>query len=180
MDVYFTTLGGNNRRHYGKLRQIPPTPTVVNNVVLYDALFEVENPDQVLMTQMTAQVFFVAASAKDAVLVPIAALQPASSYELGSPAQLPYAPIYPAYLRGLAQSKAGQAQQAAAEFQKLRPARSFHHDPQERFRPGITDEDAAVIPHLDAQRPPEGSGDNHTTILGHTNSGFIRHGTLQS
>lgn len=77
MDVYFTTLGGNNRRHYGKLRQIPPTPTVVNNVVLYDALFEVENPDQALMTQMTAQVFFVASSAKDAVLVPIAALHPA-------------------------------------------------------------------------------------------------------
>ena len=76
MDVYFTTLGGNNRRHYGKLRQIPPTPTVVNNVVLYDALFEVENPDQALMTQMTAQVFFVASSAKDAVLVPIAALHP--------------------------------------------------------------------------------------------------------
>src|SRR5204863_4562385 len=35
MDVYFTTLGGDNRRFYGKLRQIPPTPTVVNNVVLY-------------------------------------------------------------------------------------------------------------------------------------------------
>ena len=59
MDVYFTTLGGDNRRFYGKLRQIPPTPTVVNNVVLYDALFDVANPDQVLMTQMTAQVFFV-------------------------------------------------------------------------------------------------------------------------
>jgi macrolide-specific efflux system membrane fusion protein len=77
MDVYFTTLGGSNRRHYGKLRQIPPTPTVVNNVVLYDALFDVENPDQALMTQMTAQVFFIAASAKDAVLVPLAALRPA-------------------------------------------------------------------------------------------------------
>jgi len=76
MDVYFTTLGGNNRRFYGKLRQIPPTPTVVNNVVLYDALFEVPNPDQILMTQMTAQVFFVASSAKDAVLVPLTALHP--------------------------------------------------------------------------------------------------------
>ena len=76
MDVYFTTLGGNGRRHYGKLRQIPPTPTAVNNVVLYDALFEVENPDQTLMTQMTAQVFFVVSSAKDAVLVPLAALRP--------------------------------------------------------------------------------------------------------
>ena len=79
MDVYFTTLGGNNRRHYGKLRQIPPTPTVVNNVVLYDALFDVENPKQALMTQMTAQVFFVASSAKDAVLVPLAALRPAAA-----------------------------------------------------------------------------------------------------
>jgi macrolide-specific efflux system membrane fusion protein len=75
MDVYFTTLGGDNRRFYGKLRQIPPTPTVVNNVVLYDALFDVANPDQVLMTQMTAQVFFVVSSAKDAVLVPLTALR---------------------------------------------------------------------------------------------------------
>lgn len=79
MDVYFTTLGGNNRRYYGKLRQIPPTPTVVNNVVLYDALFDVENPNQALMTQMTAQVFFVIASAKDAVLVPLAALRPVAA-----------------------------------------------------------------------------------------------------
>lgn len=57
MDVYFTTLGGDNRRVYGKLRQISPTPAIVNNVVLYDALFDVPNPNQVLMTQMTAQVF---------------------------------------------------------------------------------------------------------------------------
>jgi macrolide-specific efflux system membrane fusion protein len=79
MDVYFTTLGGNNRRFYGKLRQIPPTPTVVNNVVLYDALFDVPNPDSLLMTQMTAQVFFVLSSAKDAVQVPLTALHPAAS-----------------------------------------------------------------------------------------------------
>lgn len=79
MDVYFTTLGGDNHRYYGKLRQIPPTPTVVNNVVLYDALFDVANPNQKLMTQMTAQVFFVISSAQDAVLVPLAALRPAPS-----------------------------------------------------------------------------------------------------
>jgi macrolide-specific efflux system membrane fusion protein len=79
MDVYFTTLGGDNRRFYGKLRQIPPTPTVVNNVVLYDALFDVPNPDRILMTQMTAQVFFVASSAKDAVLVPLPALHKAAA-----------------------------------------------------------------------------------------------------
>lgn len=74
MDVYFTTLGSDTRRFYGKLRQIPPTPTVVNNVVLYDALFDVPNPKKTLMTQMTAQVFFVLASAKDAVYVPLTAL----------------------------------------------------------------------------------------------------------
>src|SRR5450830_1276981 len=79
MDVYFTTLGGDNRRFYGKLRQIPPTPTVVNNVVLYDALFDVANPNQALMAQMTAQVFFVASSAKDAVLVPLTALRPVAA-----------------------------------------------------------------------------------------------------
>src|SRR5688500_17456296 len=76
MPVYFTTLGDQRKRWYGKLRQINPTPEVVNNVVLYNALFDVENPDRALMTQMTAQVFFVVAQAKDAVLVPVGALRP--------------------------------------------------------------------------------------------------------
>jgi macrolide-specific efflux system membrane fusion protein len=75
-DVYFTTLGSDTKRWYGKLRQINPTPDVVNNVVLYNALFDVANADQALMTQMTAQVFFVVAQAKDAVLVPVSALRP--------------------------------------------------------------------------------------------------------
>jgi macrolide-specific efflux system membrane fusion protein len=76
MDVYFTTLGGEGKRYYGKLRQVNPTPEVVNNVVLFNALFDVPNPAGELMTQMTAQVFFVLASAKDAILVPVSALQP--------------------------------------------------------------------------------------------------------
>ena len=74
MAVYFTTLGNGSQRHYGKLRQILPSPTTLNNVVLYDALFDVENPGQVLMTQMTAQVFFVVSSAKNAIVVPLTAL----------------------------------------------------------------------------------------------------------
>ncbi len=78
MEVYFTTLGDSSHRHYGKLRQILPSPTTLNNVVLYDALFDVDNPDQVLMTQMTAQVFFVVASAKDTVVVPLTALHEAA------------------------------------------------------------------------------------------------------
>jgi len=79
MPVYFTTLGDTGQRWNGALRQINPTPETVNNVVLYDALFDVDNRDGALMTQMTAQVFFVAAQAKGAVLVPVSALRPATA-----------------------------------------------------------------------------------------------------
>jgi macrolide-specific efflux system membrane fusion protein len=75
MPVYFTTLGEQRKRWYGKLRQVNPTPEVLNNVVLYNALFDVPNPEGALMTQMTAQVFFVVAEARDAVLVPLTAIQ---------------------------------------------------------------------------------------------------------
>jgi macrolide-specific efflux system membrane fusion protein len=73
MEVYFTTLGSQGRRWYGALRKVEPTPTVTNNVVLFNALFDVPNANQSLMTNMTAQVFFVAASAKDVLLIPAAA-----------------------------------------------------------------------------------------------------------
>jgi macrolide-specific efflux system membrane fusion protein len=75
MDAYFTTLGSGERRWSGKLRQILPTPTVVNNVVLYTALFDVDNTGRELMPQMSAQVFFVQAGAYDVVTVPVSALR---------------------------------------------------------------------------------------------------------
>ncbi|MGE5863550.1 MAG: efflux RND transporter periplasmic adaptor subunit [Rhizobacter sp.] len=74
MEVYFTTLGGQGRRWYGSLRKVEPTPTVTNNVVLYNALFDVPNTNQALMPNMTAQVFFIAAAAQDVLLVPTAAV----------------------------------------------------------------------------------------------------------
>lgn len=74
MEAYFTTLGGSGKRWHGRLEKVEPTPTVTNNVVLYNALFDVPNPDGRLMTQMTAQVFFVVAQARDALLIPMAAL----------------------------------------------------------------------------------------------------------
>ncbi|MBC7951219.1 MAG: efflux RND transporter periplasmic adaptor subunit [Rhodospirillaceae bacterium] len=72
--VYFTTLGQPDRRRYATLRQILPTPEVLNNVVLYNALFDVPNPEGDLGIQMSAQVFFVHASAKDALVIPVSAL----------------------------------------------------------------------------------------------------------
>lgn len=74
MPAYFTTLGAPGRRWYGKLRKIEPTPTVTNNVVLYNALFDVENHNHSLMAQMTAQVFFIVAEARDALVVPMSAV----------------------------------------------------------------------------------------------------------
>lgn len=75
MPVYFTTMGNRTERWHGELRLIEPTPVVENNVVLYNALFEVPNSDGQLLPQMTTQVFFVAARAEDAVAVPAAAVQ---------------------------------------------------------------------------------------------------------
>lgn len=75
MPVYFTTLGNQGRRWEGELSRIEPTPLVENNVVLYYALFDVPNPGGRLLPQMTAQVFFVAGAADDALVVPVSALR---------------------------------------------------------------------------------------------------------
>ncbi|WP_395350981.1 efflux RND transporter periplasmic adaptor subunit [Variovorax sp. UC122_21] len=94
MPVYFTTLGADQRRWQGKVRQLlpaPPTPApkaggsessstpqaAASKVVVYTALFDVDNADGELMPQMTAQVAFVEAAAKDALSVPVTALVPA-------------------------------------------------------------------------------------------------------
>jgi membrane fusion protein, macrolide-specific efflux system len=73
--VYFTTLGGGNRRWYSELKRKEPTPKVQNSVVLYNALFDVANDSGSLMPQMTAQVYFVSSEAKQVLMVPMAALQ---------------------------------------------------------------------------------------------------------
>jgi len=74
MPAYFTTLGLPDRRWRAAVRQVLPTPEIVNDVVLYNVLIDVGNDDGVLMTDMTAQVFFVLGSAADVPLVPVAAL----------------------------------------------------------------------------------------------------------
>jgi len=74
MPVYFTTLGSQGRRWYSKVDRIQPTPEILNNVILYNALFDVPNENRVLMTQMSTQVFFIESHAKDVLLVPMSAL----------------------------------------------------------------------------------------------------------
>lgn len=88
MDVYFSTLGSNERWR-GKLAKVEPTPAVVNNVVLYKARFEVPNVDARLLPQMTAQVFFVRDRAQDALIVPAAAVVMANDAGEGGDARTP-------------------------------------------------------------------------------------------
>jgi membrane fusion protein, macrolide-specific efflux system len=74
MPAYFTTLGDSERRWQGKVRQIQPSPQIVNDVVLYDVLIDVKNEGRKLMTGMTTQVFFVLGKAENALIVPAEAL----------------------------------------------------------------------------------------------------------
>ncbi|MGA8147606.1 MAG: macrolide transporter subunit MacA [Gallionellaceae bacterium] len=76
-DVYFTILG-DTRRWNGKVRQILPTPELINNVVFYDVLFDIPNPQRELKIQMTAQVYIVLAQAKGVLVIPVAAIGNAS------------------------------------------------------------------------------------------------------
>lgn len=72
--AYFTTLGAMDERWQGTVRQVLPSPEVINEVVLYNALIDVDNRDRRLMTGMSVQVFFVLGRADDVPLVPLAAL----------------------------------------------------------------------------------------------------------
>ena len=86
--AWFTTLGDSTQRWETSIRQVLPTPEVLNDVVLYKALLDIDNPAGRLKPEMTAQVFFIVGSAKDAVLVPIAALQSVPARQPGGGAPM--------------------------------------------------------------------------------------------
>jgi len=80
MPASFTTFSDPNRRWRGTLRQMMPTPEVVNNVVLYNAVFDVTNEigpsgNGLLLPTMTAQVFFEIGSAEGVTTLPLTALR---------------------------------------------------------------------------------------------------------
>jgi len=74
MEVYFTTLGAE-RRWQGEVRQLLPSPdATVLDVILYNALVDVQNQDRKLMTGMSTQMFFVLGRAENTLLIPVKAL----------------------------------------------------------------------------------------------------------
>lgn len=86
MPVWFTTLGAPGVRHRSTLRQVLPIPArapgesdtgsmpLEAKAIVYLALFDIPNPDRTLLGGMTAQVFFVEASAEGVLTVPVGAL----------------------------------------------------------------------------------------------------------
>jgi macrolide-specific efflux system membrane fusion protein len=75
MAASFTTPGYPGKRWSGKLRQVIPVPAddtgEQGKQAFYIVLFEVKNPEHELMSGMSAQVQFVVAQARDAVLLPV-------------------------------------------------------------------------------------------------------------
>ncbi|WP_372717792.1 efflux RND transporter periplasmic adaptor subunit [Immundisolibacter sp.] len=74
MRVSFSTLGAIERRWEAVVRQILPSPELINDVVLYNVLADVENRDGQLMNGMSTQMFFHVSRAEKALVIPTTAL----------------------------------------------------------------------------------------------------------
>ncbi|HJZ83683.1 MAG TPA: efflux RND transporter periplasmic adaptor subunit [Polyangia bacterium] len=75
MVASFTVDAYPNEKFRGLIRQIRNAPQTVQNVVTYDAVIDVENPDLKLKPGMTANVTFIYAEKDDVLRVPNAALR---------------------------------------------------------------------------------------------------------
>jgi HlyD family secretion protein len=75
MDATFTVDAFNGERFHGKIRQIRNAPQTVQNVVTYDGVIDVDNPELKLRPGMTANVTFIWAERDDVLRVPNAALR---------------------------------------------------------------------------------------------------------
>ncbi len=73
--VDFSVLAYPNRTFHGTVSQVRINPQTVNNVVTYDVVVLVDNADGALLPGMTANASIDVATAKNALVVPIAALQ---------------------------------------------------------------------------------------------------------
>ena len=75
MEAEFRVYAYPNRRFRGKVSQVRYAHTMVDNVVTYTTLIDVDNPDLSLRPGMTATILFEVAKATDVLLVPNTALR---------------------------------------------------------------------------------------------------------
>ena len=72
--VAFSVLAYPSRTFHGTVAQVRINPQTLNNVVTYDVVVDVSNPDGALLPGMTANATIDVADAKNALVVPLAAL----------------------------------------------------------------------------------------------------------
>ncbi|HWW69311.1 MAG TPA: efflux RND transporter periplasmic adaptor subunit [Duganella sp.] len=72
--AHVTTLATNARRYEGKVRVIQPIPERIGNALFYNVLFDIDNADHQLLSDMTVKVELEVAKASQVPAVPIVAL----------------------------------------------------------------------------------------------------------
>lgn len=72
--AWFSLLGHPSQRYEGRVGEVLPTPQRLNNALYFHVQFDVDNPQQRLRTEMTAQVSIMLAEARQVVAVPLMAL----------------------------------------------------------------------------------------------------------
>ncbi len=73
--VIFRVDAFPNRSFHGVVRQVRLNPTTLQNVVTYNVVVAVDNPEQILMPGMTAYVNIMVATRKNVLMLPNAALR---------------------------------------------------------------------------------------------------------
>lgn len=89
MTVEFGVDAWPGERFHGLVKEVRYAPETVQNVVTYDAVVSVDNPDLKLRPGMTAEVVFLVEAREDALLVPAAALRFVPPPELLAAAEPP-------------------------------------------------------------------------------------------
>ena len=85
MPVYFNIIGNPDQKYDAVLKAIEPAPERISDTsstdaaIYYVGYIEVPNTERRFRIDMTAQVYIIVNQAKNALLIPSAALQPASS-----------------------------------------------------------------------------------------------------
>ncbi|QLI81106.1 macrolide transporter subunit MacA [Chitinibacter fontanus] len=72
--LYFSVLGAPETKIKGQVAGVEPTPQTINNAIFYNAHFFVPNPQGLLRLQMTAQVTFILAAARNVLTIPVGAI----------------------------------------------------------------------------------------------------------
>lgn len=70
----FTTLAGEARRYEGRVNVVQPVPERIGNAAFYNVLFDVDNRDGRLFSDMTVQVEIITGEARQVPTLPVIAL----------------------------------------------------------------------------------------------------------